>query len=220
MKIALVHATTTALNPIVKAFHDESNEVELLHYMDTGLLPMIEASGSLTPEIIRRFSLLVNLAVQSDVDCIQLSCSAFNNVTNILQPLYPIKLFRSDEAMLDEALAFERIGLISTVRETPIALMSYLREKNPSVQVESLVEPGLIHLLIQGNKEQHDEHVRNLIHQLEGKVDVIVLSQYSMEHVADQVHSTTPILTAPKASAKRCLSYLRTRSSVVSDIPK
>jgi hypothetical protein len=214
MNIALIHATTTAINPIVKAFQEESNEVELLHFMDTGLLPIIEASGSLTPGIIRRFSLLVNLAVQSNVDCIQLSCSAFNNVTKILQPLYPMKLFRSDEAVLDEALAYERIGLISTVRETPTALMSYLREKNPSVQVESLVEPGLIHLLIKGNKEQHDKQVRNMIHQLEGKVDVIVLSQYSMEHIADQVHSTAPILTAPKASAKRCLSYLHTLTSV------
>ncbi|MGG3469049.1 hypothetical protein ABES02_16405 [Neobacillus pocheonensis] len=210
MKIGLIHATTTAVNPIVEAFQEESTPVELLHFMDTGLLPMIEESSSLTPEIIRRFSLLVNLAVQSNVDCIQLSCSAFNNVTKILQPLYPMKLFRSDEAVLDEALGYERIGLISTVKETPIALMSYLKEKNPYVQMESLVEPGLIHLLMKGDKEQHDRRVREMVYQLEGKVDVIVLSQYSMEHIAAQVQSTIPILTAPRASAKRCLSYLRT----------
>ncbi|MFK9094836.1 hypothetical protein [Bacillus salipaludis] len=59
MKIGLIHATTTAVNPIVKAFQEESTPVELLHFMDTGLLPMIEESGSLTPEIIKRFSLLV-----------------------------------------------------------------------------------------------------------------------------------------------------------------
>jgi glutamate racemase len=214
MKIGLIHATTTALNPIVNAFQEEANHVELLHFMDTGLLPMIEKSGSLTPEIIRRFSLLVNFAGESNVDCIQLSCSAFNNVTKILQPLYPMKLFRSDEAVLDEALEYERIGLISTVKETPIALMSYLKEKNPDVQVESIVEPGLIHFLIKGDKELHDKRVREMIQQLEGKVDVIVLSQYSMEHIAAQVHSTIPILTAPRASAKRCVSYLRTLSTV------
>jgi hypothetical protein len=209
MNIGVIHATTTALEPIVSAFQQESNQIELFHFMDTGLLSMMEKSGSLTPEIIRRFSLLVNLAAQSDVDCIQLTCSAFNNATHILQPLYPVKLFRSDEAMLDEALLFDRIGLISTLRETPLALMSYLREKNPNVQVESLVEPGLIHSLFQGKKEQHDEQVRNMIHQLDGRVDVIVLSQYSMEHIADQVHCSVPILTAPRASAKRCLSYLK-----------
>lgn len=210
MKVGIIHATTTALDPIIQAFRQEAHdEIELFHYMDTGLLSMMEESGTLTPEIIRRFSLLVNLAAQSDVDCIQLTCSAFNNVTQILQPLYPMKLFRSDEAMLDEALAYERIGLISTVRETPIALQSYLEEKKPGVQVESLVEPGLIHMLFQGRKEQHDEKVRDMIHEIEGKVDVIVLSQYSTEHIADQTHASVPILTAPRASAKRCLAYLR-----------
>ncbi|ERI08705.1 Asp/Glu/hydantoin racemase [Aneurinibacillus aneurinilyticus] len=209
MKIALIHATTTALNPIERAFYEEAPGVELFHFMDTSLLAMMEKSGSLTPEIIRHFSLLVNLAVQSEVDCIQLTCSAFNNVTTILQPLYPIKLFRSDEAMLNEALTYERIGLISTVKETPIALLSYLREKKPDILVESLVDPGTIHLLSQGRKEEHDKRIREMVYQIDGKVDVIVLSQYSMEHVATQLNPSVPILTAPRAAAKHCLAYLR-----------
>jgi glutamate racemase len=213
MKIALIHATTTALEPIERAFREEAPDVELFHFMDTGLLSMMEESGSLTPEIVRRFSLLVNLAAQSEVDCIQLTCSAFNNVTRILQPLYPVKLFRSDEAMLDEALAYERIGLISTVRETPIALLSYLREKKPNVWVESLVDPGIIHLLFQGKKEEHDKRVREMVYQMDGKVDVIVLSQYSMEHIANQVTPSVPILTAPRMTAKRCLAYLQSLPS-------
>jgi glutamate racemase len=208
MKIGLIHATTTALKPIEKAFHKEAPDVQLLHFMDTGLLSMIESSGSLTPEIIRRFSLLINLAIQSEVDCILLTCSAFNNVTDILQPLYPVKLFRSDEAMLDEALTYERVGLISTFRETPIALLSYITEKKPGISVESLVEPGLIHLLSQGKEDEHDERIRKMVHQVEAKVDVIVLSQYSMAHIADQLNTTVPILTAPRASAQRCLDYL------------
>jgi len=209
LKVGLIHATTTALKPIETTFNKEAPAVKLLHFMDTGLFSMIESSGSLTPEIIRRFSLLINLAVQSDVDCILLTCSAFNNVTDILQPLYPVKLFRSDEAMLDEALKYERIGLVSTVRETPIALLSYITERNPEILVESLVEPGLIHLLSLGKKDEHDERIRKMVHQVEAKVDVIVLSQYSMAHIADQLNTTVPILTAPRASAKRCLSHLQ-----------
>ncbi|MFJ5768809.1 hypothetical protein [Psychrobacillus sp. NPDC093180] len=210
MKVGLIHATTTALKPIEKAFHEEAPDVQLLHFMDTGLFTMIETSGSLTPEIINRFSLLVNLAIQSEVDCILLTCSAFNNVTDILQPLYSVKLFRSDEAMLDEAITYERVGLISTVRETPIALLSYLTGKKPEILVESLVEPGLIHLLSLGKKDEHDEKIRKMVHQVEDKVDVIVLSQYSMAHIADQLNTSVPILTAPRASAKRCLDYLHT----------
>ncbi|MED3563895.1 hypothetical protein [Bacillus xiapuensis] len=213
MKVALIHATTTALKPIEKAFQKAAPEIELLHFMDTHLLSMMEKSGGLTSEIIRRFSALVNLAAESEANCIQLTCSAFNNTQKILQPMHAVKLFRSDEAMLDEALAYERIGLISTVKETPIALMSYLREKKPDCIIESLVDPGIIHLLFQGRTDEHDERVRNMIQQMDGKVDVIVLSQYSMDHVAHQVQTSVPILTAPQATVKRCIDYLKDHSS-------
>lgn len=212
MKIALISATMASLKPIERAFNEETPNIELVHLMDTELLSMMEEKGTLTPDIIRRFSLLLNLAVSSKIDAIQLTCSAFNNVTSILQPLYPVKLFRSDEAMLDEALSYEWIGLISTVRETPIALISYLKEIKPNVKVQSAVDPGVIHLLSQGKKKEHDERVAEMVHQMDGNVDVIVLSQYSMAHVADQVTSSVPILTAPRAAAKRCHTYLQSKN--------
>lgn len=212
-KVALIHATTTALKPIERAFQKADPEIELFHFMDTNLLSMLEKSGSITPEIIRRFSTLVNLAAETEANCIQLTCSAFNNITSILQPMHSVKLFRSDEAMLDEALAYERIGLISTVKETPLALKSYLREKKPDSIIESLVDPGIIHLLFKGRIDEHDERVRNMIYQMDGQVDVIVLSQYSMEHVTGQVQTSVPILTAPQATVNRCISYLKNHSS-------
>lgn len=207
MKVGFIHATTTAVEPINQAFRDIFPEAERYHFMDTGLLAMLEQAGELTPAIMRRFSQLVNLAAETEVDIIQLTCSAFNDITSILQPLYSAKLFRSDEAMLDEALQYERIGLVSTVRETPLALSNYLRTKKPSVHIESVVEPGLIKYLFEGKQAMHDQKVREMIDSIEGKVDVLVLSQYSMDHVAEQVETTVPILTAPRASAKRCLTY-------------
>ncbi|TVX83795.1 hypothetical protein FQP34_00685 [Peribacillus simplex] len=207
MKIALIHATTTALKPIEMAFQTVAPKIELLHFMDTSLLALMEKSGKLTPEIIRRFSALVNIAYDSDVSCIQLTCSAFNGITAILQPLYPVKLFRS-EAMLDEALRYNSIGLVSTVKETPIALQNYLLNKNPDCMIESLVDPGIIHLLSQGKRKEHDDRVKKMVEQLDGKTEVILLSQYSMEHIAKQVNPSVPVLTAPLLAAKRCLDHL------------
>ncbi|WP_127581748.1 aspartate/glutamate racemase family protein [Paenibacillus koleovorans] len=212
MKVALIHATTTAVAPIERAFRDEASgsgaAVELLHLMDTGLLAMMEAEGELTPGIVERMAVLLDLAMQSQTDCIQLTCSAFNEAVLTLQPRYGVKLFRSDEAMLDEALAYERIGLVSTVRQTPVALLAYLKARKPDVRVRSLVEPGLIHLLFQGRRKEHDERIVDMVRELDGHVDVIVLSQYSMDHVAEQVRPSVPLLTAPAASARRCLAYL------------
>jgi signal transduction histidine kinase len=212
MKLALIHAMTASVKPIEEAFREVAPNVTLLHFMDTGLLPLIKEHGKLTPPIVRRFSRLVNLAAESEVNAIQLTCSAFNNVTKMLQPLHSARLFRSDEAMLDEALAYERIGLISTVKETPVALHSYLLEKKPNIHVESLVGTDAIRLLYQGKKRDHDELVQGMIREMDGRVDVIVLSQYSMAHVAQQVEASIPILTGPSATAKRCLHYLQSLS--------
>jgi hypothetical protein len=52
-----------------------------------------------------------------------------------------------------------------------------------------------------------------MIQQMDGKVDVIVLSQYSMAHIADQVQTSVPILTAPQATVNRCIGYLKVHSS-------
>lgn len=212
MKVGFIHATTTAVEPINQAFREIFPEAERFHFMDTGLLTMLEKEGRLTPEIMRRFAKLVNLAAETEVAIIQLTCSAFNDITSILQPLHREKLFRSDEAMLDEALKYDRIGLVSTVRETPIALSNYLRLKKPDVHIQSVVEPGLIKYLFAGKQELHDQKVRDMVYALEDKVDVIVLSQYSMEHVANQLDISLPVLTAPRASAKRCLSFFKSET--------
>lgn len=209
MKIALISATKASLNPIEKAFQPYMNEVEIFHLLDSSLLPLLKKEQEITPKIIQRFAKLIELAIHADVDIVQLTCSAFNDVTSILQPLYDVKLFRSDEAMLDQALQYEKVGLVSTVYETPIVLGNYLRNKNPNIEIESVVDDGVIHLINEGKIEEHDQRVRKMIDELDGKVDVIVLSQYSIAHVKDQVSTSVPILNAPDATVQRCLSYLK-----------
>lgn len=211
MKVALVHAMIESVQPIEEAFNEVAPDAEIIHLLDTGLLNRLEEHGELTPAIIRRFTRLLDSAIDSDVDMIQLTCSAFNNLSSVLQPLYDAKIFRSDEAMLDRALAYNRIGLISTVQATPLALQGYLYEKSPNIHVESLVNKKALHLLKRGNTEEHDRLISEMILEIEKSVDVIVLSQYSMSHVASQIDATVPILTGPILTAKRCLDYFKDR---------
>lgn len=208
MKIGLISATKVSLNPIEQAFQEIAPEVETFHLLDSSLLPLLKTEGEITPKIIQRFVKLIDLAISADSDAVLFTCSAFNNITSLLQPLYDVKLFRSDEAMLDHALQYKKVGLVSTVKETPIALTAYLKEKNPHISIESIVDDGVIHLLNRGKKAEHDARVKKMIHQIEGKVEAIVLSQYSMAHVKRQVTSTVPILTAPELSAKKCIQHI------------
>jgi len=209
MKIALLSATKVSLEPIEQAFREVTTEVELFHLLDSSLLPMLKVEKKITPKIIQRFVKLIDLAVSADARAVLFTCSAFNNLADMLQPLYNIRLFRSDEAMLNQAIDYEKVGLVSTVAETPVALKSYMRKKTPSIQIESVVDDGVLDLLNTGLKEEHDERVRKMIDQLKGKVDVIILSQYSIAHVKEQTSLDVPILTAPDASAKQCAEYLQ-----------
>jgi len=210
MKIALIHAMTESVKPIEHAFLRVAPEIELLHFMDTGLLKMVQKGGEITPAIIRRFSKLLDTAAESDADIIQLTCSAFNDLAKVLQPLHTAKIFRSDEAMLDEALVYKNISLISTVEATPIALQNYLFEKDKNIQVKSFVNTQALQLMKQGKQSEHDQLIQGMIREAESGAEVIVLSQYSMAHVAQQVNCSIPILTGPELTAKRCQNYLLT----------
>lgn len=210
MKVALIHAMTESVKPIEKAFRKVAPNVTLVHFMDTGLLSFLEEQGGITPTVIRRFTKMLDTAIDSGVDLIQLTCSAFNHLAHELQPFYEVKIFRSDEAMLDEALNYQRIGLVSTVAATPLPLKNYLISKNPDIIIESLVNEEALRLMKKGEQSEHDQLIKNMIDKLEEKVDVIVLSQYSMAHVSTNVECKTPILTGPILTAERCLKHLHT----------
>jgi len=213
MKIALLSATTVSIQPIEHAFKEIDSDIEIFHLLDSSLLPMLKTEKSITPAIIQRFVKLIDLAESANADAVLFTCSAFNNIAAIIQPLYNIKLFRSDEAMLNQASKYDRVGLVSTVNETPIALESYIKQLKPTIHVESVVDDGIINLLNVGKEEEHDQRVREMIDQMKAKVDVIVLSQYSIAHVKKQVSSDIPILTAPDESVRHCIKYLQGSSN-------
>lgn len=212
MKIGLIHANPASLKPTEKAIKEVGAEATFIHFLDSGLLPLLQKEKELTPTVVRRFIKLTNQAADYDVDCIQLTCSAFNDLTKILQPLYDATLFRSDEAMLDLALSFNKIGLLSTVNETPPVLQRYLEKRNPVIQIRTLVNTEAMESLQAGDQETHDLLVQQMIKEIELNVDVIVLSQYSMAHVAKQVDVKVPILTGPGESVKRCLNHVQLKN--------
>lgn len=209
MKIALLSATSVSLEPIETSFRKIAPDVEYFHLLDTSLLPMLKEEGGITSSIIQRFVKLIDLAQLAQSDAVLFTCSAFNNIANKLQPLYDMRLYRSDEAMLNRASKYKKVGFVSTVEETPIALASYLKQLNPNIHIESVVDDGVIHLLNKGKKEEHDERVIKMIDDIKDQVDVIVLSQYSIAHVRSQVSVDVPILTAPDASVQLCIDDLK-----------
>jgi Asp/Glu/hydantoin racemase len=211
--VGLIHATVQSIQPIAEAFRSVDPAVSLLHFADEGLLFTLQKEGQLTASNTRRLCDLIAKAESCGVGCIQLTCSAFNHKVEVLQPLFGTKIFRSDEAMLDEALNYERVGIVSSVEETPPVLIAYLKDKKPGIATRHVVDREAFKQLNDGNRHEHDKRILDLVCKLEHEVDVIVLSQYSMAHVKPLAEKEvkTPVVSAPLASAMRCQAYLSGR---------
>ena len=80
------------------------------------------------------------------------------------------------------------------------------------MKVQSIVDPGVILIYLIRERRKNMMKSSEMINQMKSKVDVIVLSRYSMAHVKDQVTCSVPILTAPNAAAKRCYMYLQSQN--------
>ena len=207
LKVALLSATKLSLEPIETAIQDADQPFEYFHLLDTSLLTHLRDEG-ISEGLIQRFEKLIHLALDSGANCVQFTCSAFNGIAEILQPKFNIPLLRSDESMLDEALQFKRIGLVATIKETPVALEQYLKTKNPNVIVKAKYEDNLMDELEAGNTEYHDKRVEEMAKELEFEVDVIVLSQYSIARLTKNLNLSIPVLNAPQASIRKCRQIL------------
>lgn len=205
MRIALISATKLSLQPIENAIIEKNNDIEFFHLLDTSLITMLKEDGNLSERIIKRFKLLCDLSLENGADCIQLTCSAFNDVTENLKKLYNIPIYRSDEGMVRKVLTFKKIGIVSTFAETPEVLKTFIKKQNPTAEITIKVDTNLMKAFEAGNKDLHDIGVMQMIESIQNEVEVVILAQYSIAHVAKEKKYKVPVITAPDASIELCL---------------
>jgi len=72
-------------------------------------------------------------------------------------------------------------------------------------------------LLLQGDREGHDRIVKDAALELAKKIEVLVLAQASMSHLAAEIEraSKIPVLTSPKLAMEAIGRLLRTETKNV-----
>ncbi|WP_252314121.1 aspartate/glutamate racemase family protein [Sinobaca sp. H24] len=214
MKVVCVHALKSSLQPIEDAFQAVPEEVELHHMMDTTLLSLLKKQQTLSSSILFRFVEFCRRAEEEEADVILLTCSAFNEARDLIQPLTTVPVLRSDEGVMKQAAAYPRVGLISTVAETPPPLERYLKSLAPDVVIHTKLDTEAMDCLARGDKAGHDARIYQMVQDVQGEVDVIVLSQYSMTHTARHIPAgNTPVLTAADASVQHILGLQAEREA-------
>ena len=208
-RIALIHATPVAIDPIVKAFRRLWPAARTTNLLDDSLSADLAADGRLTGRMVERFVALARYTRDCGADAILFTCSAFGPAIEAANDALDIPVLKPNEAMLEEALAAgTRIGLIATFEPSlpslRVELDELAREKRISITVESRAVPAALAALHDGQPDEHDRLIANAAAELEG-CEAIILGQFSMASAAELIPRSNRriVLTSPASAVMR-----------------
>lgn len=206
-RIAIIHATRLAVDPIAAAFNALWPEAERLDLLDQTLSIDRARSAEITPALTARFIALAEYAQLAGAAGILFSCSAFGPCIDAARRAVALPILKPNEAMFREALgAGSRLGLIATF-EPSIApmrdeLLAMAAESGCSITLEVVCVPEAFAALDAGDGERHDRLVAQAAAAI-GSVDAVMLAQFSMARAATlcRQSTTAPLFTSPECAA-------------------
>lgn len=214
-RIALIHATPLAIEPIVAAFRRLWPQARTTNLLEDSLAPDLAADGRLTDRMIERFLTLTRYVHGCGADAILFTCSAFGPAIEAAAAAVPIAVLKPNEAMLDEALAMgKNIGLVATFGPSIPALKTELedmaRARQQTITVTTRIVTPALAALQDGDAETHDRLVAEAAAELM-PCDALVLGQFSMASAARliPVRPGCTILTSPDSAVMRLKQVLR-----------
>jgi aspartate/glutamate racemase len=196
MRISLIHALRHSIDPIMAAFARLWPEPVLANLLDDSLSADL-ARGASLDGMTARFLTLARYAKATGADGILFTCSAFGPcIEACAAELAPMPVLKPNEAMIEAAASYSRIGLMATFAPSLATLPA---EFGRPVQT-ALIE-GAMAALDAGDGATHDRLAGETARSLSG-CDAIALAQFSLARAADAVAraSGLPVLTTPDSA--------------------
>jgi Asp/Glu/hydantoin racemase len=206
-RIALIHATPAAVEPIRTAFAQDWPEPDLVNLLDDSLSRDRALAPDLTDDMYGRFDALGRYALSFGADGILFTCSAFGPAIERVARSVSVPVLKPNEAMFAEAMSIGgRIGMLATF-EPSIASMASEFEADAAkagarVTLESKFVPDAMAALLAGKRDRHDALVAEAGIAL-SHCKAIMLAQFSMAPAADLLRQklpAVPVLTSPGAA--------------------
>lgn len=202
-RIALIHATPVAMQPIQDEFARAWPQALTTNLLDDSLSRDLAAAGNLTPTLVQRFVDLTRYVRDCGADAVMFTCSAFGPAIEAARQAVSIPVLKPNEAMVEEALAASgNIALLATFASAAppmraeIEAMAAQKQVALSLRVDTVA--GALAALQAGNAGEHDRLIAESARGCVG-CDVILLGQFSMASAAHRVAEATgkPVLTSP-----------------------
>lgn len=205
-RIALIHATALAVEPIASAFTRQWPQARRMNLLDDSLTFDLADAGSVTPSMLRRFVDLARYARRAGCNGILFTCSAFGPAIEAAAAIVDVPTYKPNEAMFDEALSLcprgGTLGLVATFEPSLDSMSAELRHKvrqqGAGIELRTAFAPGAMQDLADGRTAQHHQKVAAAARELRD-CDVVMLAQFSMAAAqpAVQAELSRPVLSSP-----------------------
>ena len=207
-RIALIHATALAVDPIAAAFERHWPQARRMNLLDDSLSVDRAHAGQLTDAMMQRFVDLAGYAKGTGCNAILFTCSAFGPAIESAGEAVQLPTFKPNEAMFEQALGLckpgGRIGLIATFQASIASMGDELetmaQQRGIAIEFLSVFVPEAMQDLADGRADEHHRKVAQASRQL-ADCDVVMLAQFSM---ADALPSVQRNLQCPVLSSPDC----------------
>lgn len=208
-RIALIHATPIAVEPIHAAFCALWPEARPIDIMDYSLSPDREAAGSIDEGLTRRIGALASYAISTGAAAVLFTCSAFGSAIELAASQSARPVLKPNEAMFQAAIASgQRIAMICPFAPAAGSMQSEFRDEaarqGSKATLETVLAPGAIEAIRAGDIATHNRIVAGKAAGLRG-FDAIVLAHFSTARALDRVRQVTdlPVFASPQAAVEK-----------------
>lgn len=208
-RIALIHATPIAIDPIRKAFETAWPEAERVNILEDSLSPDRERDGSITETMAARIEALTKYARMIGSDAVLFTCSSFGSAIEKAASLVDIPVLKPNEAMFEAAIRKGgRTAMLYTFPPARLGMEAEFREEaartSPLAEITSILVDGAIDAVRSGDEETHNRLVAEAAARLSG-FDAITLAHFSTARALKAVQAATsiPVMTSPDAAVAK-----------------
>lgn len=208
-RIALIHATPIAMEPIKASFASAWPEAETINILEDSLSPDRAKTDGVTPELAERIFSLARYALDARADAILFTCSSFGSAIEAAAAKLPVPVLKPNEAMFEAAIGQGgRTAMLYTFPPAKGGMEAEFREEaaklNPGATIRSILVEGAIEAVRRGDEETHNRLVSDAAASLRD-FDAIMLAHFSTARALAPVREATriPVFSSPDAAVAK-----------------
>ena len=217
-RIALIHATTIAIDPIKAVFASSWPQAEPINILEDSLSPDRANVADVTDALTDRIVALTKYACLAGCDAVLFTCSAFGRAIEQAATMVSIPVLKPNEAMFEAAIRKGgRTAMLYTFPPARAGMEAEFREEahrlKAAAEIESVLVEGAIEAVRAGDVETHNRLVVAAAARLEG-FDAITLAHFSTARALKPVQGVTdiPVLSSPDAAVAKLKHMLSERT--------